>query len=68
MLVINKKRLEIILSCVIISILAFSFKIAGTNITNANQENNENSNVIETVSTPVSGKTVVLDARAWYTR
>ena len=62
MIVISKKRIEIILSCVIISLLAFSFKIAGTNNGDANGVNNTNNSTLETVSTPVSGKTVVLDA------
>lgn len=63
MIVISKKRIEIILSCVIISLLAFSFKIAGRTNTNTNQESNgTNDKAMETVSTPVSGKTVVLDA------
>ena len=62
MIVISKKRIEIILSCVIISLLAFSFKIARTNNGDANAVNNTNNSTLETVSTPVSGKTVVLDA------
>lgn len=62
MIVISKKRIEIILSCVIISLLAFSFKIARTNNGDANGVNNTNNSTLETVSTPVSGKTVVLDA------
>lgn len=55
MLVISKKRLSIILSCVFIGVFAFSFQIA-------NDDKNQNTNIVETTSTPVSGKTVVIDA------
>lgn len=59
MVLINKKRIKIMVSCVLVSLLAFSFKVGrideNTNITN-------NINVLETTSTPVSGKTVILDA------
>lgn len=58
MIIINKKRLGVILSCLFISLFAFSFKIANT-------EKNETESVnkaIETVATPVSGKTIVVDA------
>lgn len=57
MIVINKKRIQIILSCLIIGMFAFSLQVA---------ENNNNTvelqNIVETTSTPVSEKTVVLDA------
>lgn len=60
MIILNKKRIGIILSCLFISLFAFSFQIA-------NKENEKNTtnivnNTIATTSTPVSGKTVVLDA------
>lgn len=57
MIVMNKKRIKIIVTCIFISVLAFSFKI-GT--VNQNKQNTEK--IIPTTSTPVSGKTVVLDA------
>ena len=63
MFIISKKRIELILSCILISILAFSLNISNKPKTNENiinQTNMENS--VETVSTPVSGKTVVIDA------
>lgn len=66
MIVINKKRIQIVTSCILIGVLAFSFKIANTQ--KQNEQNIEKSNTMETTSTPVSGKTVVLDARTRCTR
>lgn len=62
MIVINKKRISLILSCIFVSLLAFSFKIANKN-ENVGNFIGENNSVVETVATPTSGKTVVLDAR-----
>lgn len=56
MIVINKKRIQIILSCLIIGLLAFSFQIAD------NKNTIEQKNILETTATPVSGKIVVIDA------
>ena len=63
MIVINKKRLEIILSAVIIGILAFTFQTFQSDM-NANLETviQDTSNTVEVTSTPVSGKTIVVDA------
>ncbi len=61
MIVINKKRIQIVTSCILIGVLAFSFKIANTQ--KQTEQNIEKSNTMETTSTPVSGKTVVVDAR-----
>lgn len=60
MIVINKKRASIILSCLFIGVFAFSLKIAD----NQNEKNEKNAivNTIETVATPISGKTIVVDA------
>jgi len=58
MIIINKKRIRLILSCILMSVFAFSFQISDT-------ENSKTTNVNDTVaitSTPVSGKTVVVDA------
>lgn len=60
MIVINKKRASIILSCLFISLFAFSFKIADNQ--NEKNENNAMVNTIETAATPISGKTIVVDA------
>jgi len=57
MLVINQKRIKIMLSCILIGLFAFSFQIA-----NKNTQTKNNTEVIQTTATPVSGKTVVLDA------
>ena len=63
MIVINKKRLEIILSAVIIGILAFIFQTFQSDM-NANLKTaiQDTSNTVEVTSTPVSGKTIVVDA------
>ncbi len=55
MLVINQKRLKIIFSCVLIALFVFSFQIA-------NNQMNDKNETVTTTATPVSGKTVVLDA------
>jgi len=57
MIVINKKRLQIITTCIVIGVFAFYFQIANT-------KNNleENQNTVQTTATPVSGKTIVIDA------
>ena len=55
MLVISKKRIQIILSCLIMGLFAFSFQVAENN-------NKESKNIVETTATPVSGKVVVIDA------
>jgi len=63
MIIIHKKRIKIIISCILIAVFAFSFQIA------SNQTKNENiipkkqeQNIMETTATPVSGKTIVIDA------
>lgn len=68
MLVINKKRIKIITAGVLIALFAFTFQVGmknkniiNTNVVNPNAEGTNNVSV-ETTATPVSGKTVVLDA------
>ena len=56
MLVISGKRIKIILGCVFIAIFAFTFQIA------SEKENAKVQNVIPTTATPVSGKTIIIDA------
>lgn len=53
MIVINKRRISIIMICLLIGIFAYSYE--GTKI-NLDEE------VQETTSTPVSGKVIVVDA------
>ena len=60
MILINKKRIKIILGCILIALFTFTFQIADYKKTKEN--NNIQKNTIQTTSTPVSGKTVVLDA------
>lgn len=57
MWIINKKRIEIILSGILIAIFAFTFQIG-----NMGSKSKEMENTTETVATPVSGRTIVLDA------
>lgn len=59
MIVITKKRIQIIVSCVIIAVFAFTFQIARSEKGEKQEEN-----TIPTTATPVSGKTIVIDARA----
>ena len=68
MLVINKKRIKIITAGMLIAIFAFTFQIAmkqenplDANIADQNRTN-INRESVQTTATPVSGKTVVLDA------
>ena len=56
MFVINQKRIKIILVFLLISLFTFSCS------TVKNQNNNLTNETIETTATPVSGKTVILDA------
>ena len=64
MIILSKKRIGIILTCVLIGIFTFSFQVANNEKYSVDSENN----TIPTSSTPVSGKTVVLDARPWSSR
>ena len=57
---INQKRITIIISAVCISLFAFSFQMAQEKQTKENI-NNKKITVV-TTATPVSGKTVILDA------
>ena len=56
MIIMNRTQIKIILGGILIALFTFSFQIA------KNNEKNENLKVVETTSTPVSGKTVILDA------
>lgn len=51
MIVIRKKRIQFILTCILIVVFAFSFKIGSSE-----------RNTLETTATPVSGKTIIIDA------
>ena len=55
MLILSKKRIAMMLCLIFISLYAFSFKIA-------NDATIQTNKTIETVSTPVSNKTVIVDA------
>lgn len=57
MIVINKKRIQIIVGCLLVGIFAFYFQIAGKENTNSKQQN-----AVLTAATPVSGKRIVIDA------
>ena len=60
MVIINKKRIQIIMACIFISLFAFSIQMSQTQ--NNTQRTNSSNNLVETTSTPVSGKTIVIDA------
>lgn len=59
MIVITKKRIQIIVSCVMIAVFAFTFQIAKSEKGEKQEEN-----VVQTTATPVSEKTIVIDARS----
>ena len=56
MIILNKKRLGIICSILLVSVFVFTFQTAKLN------------NTVQTVSLPVSNKVIVLDARTWKAR
>ena len=56
----NKKRIEIIVSCVIIALFVFSIQISNKN--NIKEKDSDNNKILETTATPASGKNVVIDA------
>ena len=60
MVIINKKRIQIIMACIFISLFAFSIQMSQTQ--NNTQRTNSSNNLVETTSTHVSGKTIVIDA------
>ena len=64
MIVINKKRIQIIVSCVLIAMLAFSFQIASNKkeIQENDKTKEQSPKTVATTATPVSGKTIVIDA------
>ena len=66
MVIINKKRIQIIISALLVGIFTFSLQIANNNQKGEKNKNQNNESVIQTTATPVSGKTVVLDAGMVY--
>ena len=58
MFIIQKKRIQIIILCVLIGIFTFTIENAKDN----NQEIEKEKSIIETTATPVSGKTIIVDA------
>ena len=59
MYVINRKRISFILICLLLGIFAYSYQSSKMSLEEQTQE---------TMSTPVSGKVIVIDARSWSTR
>lgn len=55
MIILSKKRITLILSCVLVGIFTFMLQTSEKDV----------SETIPTVTLPVSGKTIVVDARAW---
>ncbi len=62
MIIINKKRIQIIISCLVIALFVFSLQIANNKNDLAENINLVQQNTLQTTATPVSGKTVVIDA------
>ncbi len=62
MFVISQKRIKIILGFLLISLFTFSCGVI------KNESNNIVNESVETTATPVSGKTVILDAGHRYPR
>jgi len=56
MIVISKKKIQMILACIILTVFVFSFHIA-TNKTDVQQNN-----TVETTAVPLSGKRIIVDA------
>lgn len=61
MVVFKKKRMEIIISCLIIALFVFSIQIS-KNEKVKNENNSEERGSLETTASPASGKTIVIDA------
>ena len=61
MLILSKKRITLMLCMVFVSLYAFSFKIAN-NMMGDNTLNGSIGRTVQTVSTPVSNKVVIVDA------
>lgn len=62
MFILHKKRIQIIIACVAVSLLAFSFPIAKKPEERIPNNQIEDQNTVPTTATPVSGKTIVIDA------
>lgn len=63
MIIIHKKRIKIIISCILIAVFAFSFQIASNQTKNKPiEQKSQEQNTIATTATPVSGKTIIIDA------
>lgn len=57
MVILSKKRIILVITCIFISIFSFMYFDYETN-----------KETIQTVSLPVSNKVVVIDARSWNSR
>ncbi len=56
MIVIKKKRIQIIIGCLLIALFAFTFQIGNSKVRQEPEKS------MPTTATPVSGKTIVIDA------
>ena len=54
MIILSKKRITLILSCVLVGIFTFMLQVSESNVVET----------VPTVTLPVSGKTIVVDARS----
>ena len=62
MVVFSKKRIEIIISCVIIALFVFSVQISNNKKAKEEKKLSDSKTIVETTATPASGRTIVLDA------
>ncbi len=56
MIIINKKRMKMIVACLLIGIFSFTLQVVN------HHTNEEKQNTVMTTATPVSGKTIIIDA------
>lgn len=60
MLIFNKKRITFLLASIFLPIGVFMLNTASNNL--------KAKSVIETMATPVTSRTIIIDARAWWRR
>ena len=60
MLILSKKRITVMLCIIFISLYAFTYRVINNNFTQI--QNVQLEKTVETVSTPVSNKVVIVDA------
>lgn len=59
MFIIHRKRISLVLICLLLGIFAYSYESTKINLYEETQS---------TTATPISGKVIVVDARTWSSR